>query len=105
MWVHYDRFTLKMHFRNTKLSHKKDLFGWITFLVFILVYQKARLIAKFPSEPHLLLHTVSSVHVLDVVEEVTDWVHVAEMLAVLIHRLEHLIEGHPNLKHTQKTRI
>lgn len=50
-------------------------------------------------QPHLLLHTVSSVHVFDVIEEVTDWVHVVEMLAVLIHRLEHLIEGHTNLKH------
>lgn len=50
-------------------------------------------------QPHLLLYTVSSVHVFDVIEEVTDWVHVVEMLAVLIHRLEHLIEGHTNLKH------
>lgn len=108
-----------MHNKNTTLSHKKQpvhrlevgdqFLGWLFVLIILLVstlvYQNARLIDKFPFEPHLLLHTVSSVHVLDVVKEVTDWVHVTEMPAVLIHRLEHLIEGHPNLKHTQKTRI
>lgn len=56
----------------------------------------------FQQPAHLLLHTVSSVHVFDVIEEVTDRVHVAEMLAVLIHSLEHLVEGHTNLKHTNK---
>lgn len=46
---------------------------------------------------HLLLHTVSSVHVLDVIEEITDRVHVAEMLAVLVNGLQHLVESHSNL--------
>ena len=35
------------------------------------------------------------------VEEVTDRVHVAEVLAVLVDRLEHLIEGHADLKPAQ----
>lgn len=52
------------------------------------------------TKSHLLLHTVSSIHVFDVIEEITNWVHVAEMLAVLIDCLQHLIEGHTNLKHT-----
>lgn len=51
---------------------------------------------------YLLLHTVSSVHVFDVIEEVTDRVHVAEMLTLLIHSLEHLVEGHTNLKRANK---
>lgn len=38
------------------------------------------------------------------IEEVTDWVHVAEMLAVLVHRLEHLIKGHADLEYTNMTR-
>lgn len=53
---------------------------------------------NYPSEAHLLLHAVPSVHVFNVIEEVADGVHEAEMLTVLIHRLEHLIEGHSNLK-------
>lgn len=52
---------------------------------------------NFPSEPHLLLHTVPSVHVFNVIEKVADGVHEAEMLTVLVHCLEHLIEGHSNL--------
>lgn len=52
------------------------------------------------TKSHLLLHTVSSIHVFDVIEEITNWVHVAEMLAVLVDCLQHLIEGHTNLKHT-----
>lgn len=56
----------------------------------------------FEQPAHLLLHTVSSVHVFDVIEEVTDRVHVAEMLAVLIHGLQHLVEGHTNLKRANK---
>lgn len=34
------------------------------------------------------------------IEKVADGVHEAEMLTVLIHCLEHLIEGHSNLKKT-----
>lgn len=49
---------------------------------------------------HLLLYTVSSVHVLDVVQEITNRVHVAEMLAVLVDSLQHLIKSYTNLKHT-----
>lgn len=32
------------------------------------------------------------------IEKVADGVHEAEVLAVLIHRLEHLVEGHSDLK-------
>lgn len=54
------------------------------------------------SEPDLLLHTVPSVHVFNVIEKVTDGVHEAEMLTVLIHCLEHLVEGHADLKRKYK---
>lgn len=49
-------------------------------------------------DAHLLLHAVPGVHVLNVVQEVTDGVHVAEVVAVLVHRLEHLVERHADLK-------
>lgn len=58
--------------------------------------------SSFLGEPHLLLHTVPSVHVFNVVEKVTDGVHEAEMLTVLVHCLQHLIEGHSNLKDKYK---
>lgn len=54
-------------------------------------------------EAHLLLHTVPGVHVFDVIEEVADGVHEAKVLTVLIHRLEHLVEGHTDLKHQTST--
>lgn len=71
--------------------HKEHMGEQIDGIVMLFVF-------KLSCRPHLLLHTVSSVHVFDVIEEVTDWVHVAEMLAVLVHRLEHLIKGHADLK-------
>lgn len=54
----------------------------------------------FDHEAHLLFHAVPGVHVFDVVQEVADRVHVAEVLAVLIHCLQHLVEGHADLQHS-----
>lgn len=48
---------------------------------------------------HLLFHAVSSVYVFNVIQEVTDWVHVAEMMAVLVDGLQHLVESNTNLTH------
>lgn len=54
--------------------------------------------SKETSKAHLLLHTVSSVHVFNVIQEIADRVHVAEMLTVFVNCLQHLIEGNTNLK-------
>lgn len=48
---------------------------------------------------HLLFHAVPCVYVFNVIQEVTDWIHVAEMMAVLVDGLQHLVESHTNLTH------
>lgn len=47
---------------------------------------------------YLVLDAVSCEHVLDVVQEVADGVHVRQVLAVVIHSLQHLIERYSDLR-------
>ena len=56
------------------------------------------LCVAFGEHTHLLLDAVSRVHVFDVIEAVTDGVHEVEVLTVLIHCLQHLVERHADLK-------
>jgi hypothetical protein len=49
---------------------------------------------------YLAFEAVPGEHVLDVVEEVTDGVHEGQMLTVLVHSLQHLMERHSNLRFT-----
>lgn len=72
---------------------------WVTDSKYIMYRESFN---KMRTKNHLLLYTVPCVHVFKVIEEVADWVHVAEMLAVLVHNLKHLIEGHSNLNFTQR---
>lgn len=47
---------------------------------------------------YLVFNAVPSKHVFDVVQEVTDGVHIGQVFNVLVHSLKHLIKRHSNLR-------
>ncbi len=47
---------------------------------------------------YLVFDAVPSKHVFDVVQEVTDGVHIGQVFTMLVHSLKHLIKCHSNLR-------
>lgn len=47
---------------------------------------------------YLVFNAVPSKHVFDVVQEVTDGVHIGQVFNGLVHGLKHLIKRHSNLR-------
>ncbi len=47
---------------------------------------------------YLVFDAVPSKHVFDVVQEVTDGVHIGQVFTVLVHSLKHLIKRHSDLR-------